>query len=194
MKYFRVRNWERWQTFRNDRGPPPWIKVYRDLLHDPEWISLTDAQRGQLVSIWLVASRKQGVCRLDARWIQQQAGMIRPPDLQFFADHGFIEILDTHPVTDCPQDDRTEGRGRGEEIREEGETPVDKSLSLSPPRRSNGHDTRAFDVVKAHVKELIGKLKTQDANELFRLGGQSRKLSAKQIRVALQQLREDREI
>ena len=45
----KVSGWAKWQTFRTDRGTPPWIKVHRNLFSNPEWVSLSDAERGQLV-------------------------------------------------------------------------------------------------------------------------------------------------
>ena len=46
MPTLTVTNWERWQSYRADRGQPPWIKVHRTVLRNPEWTMLTDAQRG----------------------------------------------------------------------------------------------------------------------------------------------------
>jgi len=52
----KVKNWQRWQNYRKDRGTPPWIKVHRNLMTNQEWAELTDAEKGQLVSIWLIAA------------------------------------------------------------------------------------------------------------------------------------------
>ena len=56
----RVKDWERWQTYRKDRGRPPWIKLHREVLRNPQWVMLTDAQRGQLVSLWILAADRDG--------------------------------------------------------------------------------------------------------------------------------------
>ena len=53
MKTLKITGWEEYQTFRKDRGAPPWIKVYRTLLTSEKWSFLTDAEKGQLISIWL---------------------------------------------------------------------------------------------------------------------------------------------
>ncbi len=55
-----IANWDKWQTFRKDRGTPPWIKVYRNLLSNEQWVELTDSEKGQLVSIWILAADKNG--------------------------------------------------------------------------------------------------------------------------------------
>src|SRR5262245_32537435 len=51
---YRVKNWKKFQHFKDRR--PPWIKLYRDLLDDPDWYALSPAERDFLVLCWLVAS------------------------------------------------------------------------------------------------------------------------------------------
>lgn len=105
MNCIRVRNWDKWQSYRKDRGQPPWIKLHRCVMRNPEWVSLTDAQRGQLVAIWLLAAENNGVIvtpsrrQLDANaeiraasaLIQRLCLMEKPPDLEVFEQLGFIE-------------------------------------------------------------------------------------------------------
>ena len=58
---YRVRNWEKFQHFK-DRNPP-WVKLYRDILDDPDWHELEPAAAKILVMLWLIASEdadKQG--------------------------------------------------------------------------------------------------------------------------------------
>jgi hypothetical protein len=51
----RVKNWEDFQHYRDRR--PPWIKLYRSLLDDPEFLKLCgDTEIGVLVRLWLIAS------------------------------------------------------------------------------------------------------------------------------------------
>ena len=54
----RVRNWKKFQDFKDRR--PPWIKLYRDLLDDPDWHELSGDEAKALVMIWLVASENDG--------------------------------------------------------------------------------------------------------------------------------------
>ena len=55
MRYFRVKNFERFQHYK-DRSPP-WIKLYNDLLDDYAFTCLQDASKLHQILIWLVASR-----------------------------------------------------------------------------------------------------------------------------------------
>jgi len=59
MTKLQVKNWAKFQHFK-DRCPP-WVKLYRDILDDPDWHSLSGDDAKTLVMIWLIASedRKQ---------------------------------------------------------------------------------------------------------------------------------------
>lgn len=89
MNYLRVRNWDKWQ-YRSDRNLP-WIKVYRDLLLDPDFIQLSDIERGHLVSIWMAASAKNGCIPDDAKAVQRLISSEIKPDLERFLSLQFLE-------------------------------------------------------------------------------------------------------
>ena len=91
MKKLRIRNWDKWQSYRRDRGQPPWIKVHRQIMRDIEWVAMTDTQRGQLVAIWLLAADHDGVIPASPELVQKLCFMSDIPDLQFFIDQGFID-------------------------------------------------------------------------------------------------------
>ena len=91
MKYLKIVNWDKWQTYRKDRGQPPWIKIHRRLLRNPEWVSLTDAERGQLVVIWLLAADHDGVIPASPEIIQKLCFMSEQPNLNKFIGLGFIK-------------------------------------------------------------------------------------------------------
>ena len=86
-----IRNWERWQSYRRDRGQPPWIKVHRCLMRDLEWVALSDTRRGQLVAIWLLAADHDGVIPASPDLIQKLCFMSDKPDIESFINQGFIE-------------------------------------------------------------------------------------------------------
>ena len=95
MRALKVTNWDRWQSYRADRGQPPWIKVHRTLLRNPEWTTLSDAQRGQLVQIWILAADKGGTIEAPPgvelpTFIRRVCCMESDPDLQLLASLRFI--------------------------------------------------------------------------------------------------------
>lgn len=49
-----VKDWQKFQHFHNRK--PPWIKLYRDILDDPEWHGLDGLSAKVLVMVWLLAS------------------------------------------------------------------------------------------------------------------------------------------
>lgn len=91
MEHLSIHNWDLWQSYRKDRGQPPWIKIHRRLLRNPEWVTLTDAERGQLVGIWLLAADHDGVIPSSGELIQKLCYMSKEPNLNKFIELGFIE-------------------------------------------------------------------------------------------------------
>lgn len=49
-----IKNWSEFQHFK-DRTPP-WIKLYRHLLDDPDWHELSGDEAKTLIMLWLIAS------------------------------------------------------------------------------------------------------------------------------------------
>ena len=87
----KITGWDRWQSYRSDRGAPPWIKVHRNLMSNPEWAVLSDAEKGQIVSIWIVAADKSGSISGDSRILQKICQLDKQPNISKFKDLGFIE-------------------------------------------------------------------------------------------------------
>lgn len=69
--YLRVRNWEKFQHYKDRR--PPWIKFYVELLDD-EAHRLTDKQFGQLAKLFLLAARTDNAILNDPVIIAHQIG------------------------------------------------------------------------------------------------------------------------
>lgn len=58
----KIKNWSKFQHFK-DRNPP-WVKLYKEILDDPDWHDLLPKDSKVLVMLWLVASedaRRDGV-------------------------------------------------------------------------------------------------------------------------------------
>ncbi len=127
----KVHNWEKWQSYRRDRGQPPWIKVHRQLMRDVKWVSLTDGQRGQLVSLWLLAADNDGEIP-TASIAKKLCYMNSEPDYKLLIKLGFIED-DANMTPQRRQDDANmTQQSREEEIREE----TEERRGDTAPRRS----------------------------------------------------------
>ena len=127
MSELRIRNWDKWQSYRSDRGRPPWIKVHREVMRNPDWVALTDAQRGQIVSIWLLAADRDGHIPDDPALIQKLCYMDDAPKLEVFIKHGFIEPRRQRGVTVA-----TEGRQLDVPEKSRGDTEKKKTLVDKP--------------------------------------------------------------
>lgn len=134
MKHLKIKNWEKWQTYRSDRGQPPWIKIHRRIRLNPEWVELSDAERGQLVAIWLLAADKDGVIPASPQLIQKLCFMTKPPNINKFTDLGFIENGwrqdDVKMTSECQPDGRPK-----EEKRREDKIYVENNFYLTYKKR-----------------------------------------------------------
>lgn len=59
-------------------------------MRDPEWVMLTDAQRGQLVAIWLLAADNNGIIPSSASLVKKLCHMDTDPDLNLFISLKFL--------------------------------------------------------------------------------------------------------
>ncbi len=115
----KIRNWDKWQSYRKDRGQPPWIKIHRRLMRDMNWIELSSAERGQLVAIWLLAADHDGVIPASVETIRKLCFIDEELNLQVFVDKGFIEPDAKVTPNGCQSDARVTHQNRIEENREE---------------------------------------------------------------------------
>lgn len=120
MEWLTVRNWDRWQSYRNDRPPPPWIKVHRRLLMDPDFLMLEDAEKAALLCLWITAADRNGLIPNNAKLLQKITGLDVPPDLEKFQALGFLEVLtcgcqdDANLTPNGCQDDAPEAEAEAE--------------------------------------------------------------------------------
>lgn len=141
-----VRNWDKWQSYRKDRGQPPWIKIHREVMRNPDWVSLTDAQRGQLVAIWLLAADHNGVIPASPTIIRKLCYLDNEPDINLFIQKGFLETPDG-----CQRDASvTPERRQGDVPETETETETDAAAADAASRLP---EAELFD----RGKEVLGK-------------------------------------
>ena len=88
----RIHDWDQWQSYRKDRGLPPWIKLHRCLMRDAKWVSLGSHERGDLVSLWLLAADNDGWIPDDIALIQKLCYMDNPPNINKFIDLGLLDV------------------------------------------------------------------------------------------------------
>lgn len=73
VRYLRIRNWERFQHYKDRR--PPWVKFYVELLDDPEVTSLPIPTQLLMDRLLLVAAKCDNRIVSDAKWIANAVHM-----------------------------------------------------------------------------------------------------------------------
>ena len=97
-EWLTVHDWKDWQSYRSDRGQPPWIKVHRRVVRSPKWLSLTDAERGQLLTIWILAAENDGKVPSNASILARMGAFDSEPELHRFVMLGFLDQDSTYPA------------------------------------------------------------------------------------------------
>jgi len=102
----KVKGWHKFQHFKDRR--PPWIKLYRDLLDDPDWHSLDASSAKALVMIWLIASESDGLLP-DVRKLSFRLRMNEKQTKQVLIGLShWLEQDDIRPISDGYQLDTPE--------------------------------------------------------------------------------------
>ena len=116
-KYFSVSNWGEFQHYK-DRNPP-WIKLHNQLLDNYEFENLTDATKGHLLCIWMLASRTNNKLPYDHSWIKRKIGANSTIDLKSLECSGFIEVQGVERNASMMLVSEEERRGETEKRRED---------------------------------------------------------------------------
>ena len=88
--YIEVVNWDRFQHYKKDS--PPWVKVYRDLLGDYEFMALSEGERWTLVGIWLLAAETNNRIPNEPKWLKIRLGLRRSPSIEALEQAGKIRL------------------------------------------------------------------------------------------------------
>ena len=113
---YQIKNWQKFQHFKDRR--PPWIKLYRDLLEDPEYFALNGESAKYLILLWLLASEdkeKQGYLP-DIKTISFRLHMnvMRVEELMESLSHYILKHDDIKAISQRYQDDTPETETEGE--------------------------------------------------------------------------------
>ena len=163
MDYLKIRNWQKWQSYRADRGQPPWIKIHRRVMRNPEWVSLSDAEKGRLVCIWLLGADKDGLVPADPEIIKKICYLDDIPDLSTLRRLQFI--TENGPSHETEDNDNLESPGKIYFIEYDGSIKI--GFSKNPWARLN-----ALKTAMPNDPKLLGhfdgtKEKEQELHRLF---------------------------
>ena len=202
---------------RKVKPPFRWIKLQSenlDMLGD-----LTLREFGAFSRLILLAALTNNETVWKPNWIKRRTG-ITQKDIEKLQNRGLVRIVwksgaleesqqnqDKHSNTASgsqahqQQSAGTEERGRDRSRSDkrglgDSQSPdfVNADSPLPTPRRSNGHDSRSFDDLKTQVLSAAKKLASRDPEQIYRLAGQSLRMSSKQVDAAVKQLIQDRQL
>jgi len=130
---YHVKDWHQFQHFKDRR--PPWIKLYRQILDDIEWHSLSGDDAKHLVMMWLIASEDYG--RLPSP--KQLAFRLRITEQQLAKiciklSHWLIQD-DIAMISEGYRDDTPERAGEETETETETETDRFSDFWAAYPRK-----------------------------------------------------------
>jgi hypothetical protein len=125
---YRIKGWVKFQHFKDRR--PPWIKLYRDILEDPDWHDLDGDTAKILVALWLLASEdeEQEGKLPDARRLAFRLRVSETKvnqaltKLSHWLEHDDIDVISTGYQVDAPE---TEER----QIKETEKRQIQKALA-----------------------------------------------------------------
>ena len=126
----RIKHWDKFQHFKDRR--PPWIKLYRDILDDPEWHELDGEAAKALVMLWLIASEDNGNLP-DTRKIAFRLRTSEKQAKQLLSSLShWLDGDDIAVISDRYQDDTPERETEREEETEKKECPASGRTVYSP--------------------------------------------------------------
>jgi len=159
QRWIVVRNWERFQHYR-DRTPV-WIKVYTELLDDPNYLTLTLAERGILQGLWLMTANSRGIVPRSTSYLSRKlGGKIRDQQLASLNHAGYITFSASKPLAHCYQP-ASATRARGEALlRSAQEVASAGTANGAAPAPEEDVPERRITLVEYQAKVKAGELPT----------------------------------
>lgn len=92
MKHVRIRNWEKFQHYKERSAP--WIKLYRDMMDSELWVMGSDASKLLATCTMLLAVRTDNKIPLEPAYIRRACHLEFDPDFSELLKYQFVEIID----------------------------------------------------------------------------------------------------
>ena len=201
----RIKNWSKHQHFK-DRTPP-WIKLYRDILDDPDWHDLDGDSAKILISLWLIASEDDshtGVLPDERRLafrlrISEKQLKIHLNKLSNWLIRDDIETISDRHQSDAPErageETETETETEGERETEFCAVPAQRDGLMSrferfyaeyPKKKNRGEAEKAWKAIKPDeglTEKIIAAVKVaRESSDWLKEGGQYAPYPAKWLR------------
>ena len=127
MDWLRVKDWMRFQHYKVRN--PPWIKLYRSLLSDYDFLALSDTEKCHLILIWLEAANHDGKVANDSPYLRRRLGLHSNPNLKLFINNGWL--VESASINSEQSAMLEKNKNREEKIREERPSDLDRGKQRS---------------------------------------------------------------
>jgi hypothetical protein len=140
-QWIHIRNWQKFQHYKDRQ--PSWIKVYCELLDDPNFLALTAGERALLLCLWLQFARGRHQVPLSSSWCRAEFHMkVTRGQLEALNHAGFIEFSASKVLA---------SRARSREVDKDVDLKLlDERVLKTSRSRSEEHDddAKTFDFDK----------------------------------------------
>ena len=160
----KIKNWTEFQHFK-DRTPP-WIKLYRHLLDDPDWHNLSGNDAKNLVMLWLIASEDKDM-QGNLPDIRNLAFRLRISESEAKQtltklSHWLIQD-DINMISECYQDDtpETERETEREESKSRNKTSIPENFCISANVQKWADDNKYINL-QIHLDNFVLKCKAKN--------------------------------
>lgn len=130
-RYFRVRNWDKYQNFRGNRAH--WLKLSLDFFDDPVIVSLPDSQRLAFIGVLILCGKRMNRVAYDPSYVRKRCSLRVTPDLDLFMAHGLIEMDCTSNGAPPALEEIREEKRREETTDPVASAPVPEPPPFDPP-------------------------------------------------------------
>lgn len=140
MREYRIRNWSRFQHYRERN--PPWIKLHVEILSSEDWVLLSDASKLLAVVCMIVAAKRGGTVPDDPAYLRRVGYLNAEPNLKPLVECRFLELLagasnENEPLASARPEKEAETEGEKERItsglQPDPSKPEPKSASRKTP-------------------------------------------------------------
>ena len=158
----KIKNWTEFQHFK-DRTPP-WIKLYRHLLDDPDWHNLSGNDAKNLVMLWLIASEDKDMQGNlpDIRNLAFRLRISESETKQTLTklSHWLLQD-DINVISECYQDDTPERETEREESKSRDKTSIPENFTISNSVRKWA-DENKYLYLEKHLENFVLKCKAKN--------------------------------
>lgn len=136
----KIKNWDKFQHYKNRR--PPWIKLHRELLDDPEWHRLRGDDAKFLLMLWLVASDTLDGCLPKLEKLAFRLHLTPEKAKELISRlSGWVVQDASGPLAQCLQDAIPETEGETEKETETKKDIVDQVTDRPPAPKPSENGT-----------------------------------------------------